>query len=187
LLGQDLHAHSRGLCLGLRCTRCFVRCSEAGSPGPLGLCAFSIFRKRKGAQDYILGNSQPSLRDCSDCLRSYPGLTSWATFSRPFGAHWFLLIGAAGVRKSKSHLLGQDLQVTRGLCLGLRRTRCFVQCSEAGNQGPLGHCDFLIFVSDKGPTTISWGILSRPLRQAQGRPFGTAQIASLTPRTDVCG
>jgi hypothetical protein len=32
----------------------------------------------------VLGHSQPSLRDLSSLSR-YPGLTSWATFSRPYG------------------------------------------------------------------------------------------------------
>jgi hypothetical protein len=38
------------------------------------------------AQDYVLGYSQPSLRDCSLAIAN-PGLASWATLSRPYGTH----------------------------------------------------------------------------------------------------
>jgi hypothetical protein len=47
----------------------------------------------KDAQDHVLGYSQPSPSTSSGqalaglfrSVKSYPGLTSWATFSRPFG------------------------------------------------------------------------------------------------------
>src|SRR5271163_1599202 len=38
-------------------------------------------------QDHVLGNFQPSLRDCSLPLAN-PGLTSWATLSRPYGTQF---------------------------------------------------------------------------------------------------
>jgi hypothetical protein len=47
-----------------------------------GVCG--QFRK-SDAQDFILGYFQPSLSGLVRGVKSYPGLTSWATLSRPCG------------------------------------------------------------------------------------------------------
>jgi len=53
--------------------------AQDDSPGALGLR-----RMGENTQDYILGYFQASLRDCS-LAHANPGLTSWATLSRPCG------------------------------------------------------------------------------------------------------
>jgi hypothetical protein len=47
----------------------------------------SPFQRLEVPQDCILGHFQPSLRDWV-VSQTYPGLTSWATLSRPFGTEF---------------------------------------------------------------------------------------------------
>ena len=73
-------------------------------------------------QDYVLGHFQPSLRDWS-CLFTYPGLTSWATLSRPCGTEIqsgsfsrnFFSPFAFFLRQERSALRGSLLQLFKQL------------------------------------------------------------------------
>src|ERR1700744_5333337 len=53
-------------------------------PGLLSAVPSGLFLVVISTQDFVLGYSQPSLRDCS-WLLSLPRTSSWATLSRPFG------------------------------------------------------------------------------------------------------